>query len=69
MFEPEVIAFYTDHGVDIRDQPLASLIATDDEVRVEQTDPLCVAVTYTCRDDQLRLVVDNSLTVQQVDSD
>jgi len=69
LFEPEVIAFYTNHGVDIRDQPLAALIATDDEVRVEQTDPLCVAVTYTCRDDQLQLVVDDSLTVQQVDGE
>jgi hypothetical protein len=67
LFEPDVVAFYTDHGVDIRDQPLASLTATNDDVRVRQDDPLHVAVTYTSGDDQLELIVDENLTVQQVD--
>jgi hypothetical protein len=67
LFEPAVVAFYADNGVDIRDEPLAEFIATDDDTDIRQEKPLRVAVTYTSGDDRLTVLVDETLTVETVE--
>jgi DNA-binding transcriptional ArsR family regulator len=63
LFEPVVVSFFADHGVDIRDRPLADFVTTADDLTVRGDDPLAVAVSYTAGDAQLELVVDETLAV------
>jgi hypothetical protein len=67
MFEPAVVGFYADHGVDLRDSPLAEVIATGENVNIRGRDPLRIAVTYATGDERLEVVVDESLSVQETE--
>jgi DNA-binding transcriptional ArsR family regulator len=66
LFEPTVVGFYADHGLDIREGPLNRFIVTDD-VEVLADDPPEVAVTYTADGEQLRLVAGPDLTVRDTE--
>jgi len=63
LFEPAVISFYADHGLDVREGPLNRFIVTD-AVEVLADDPPEVAVTYTADGEQLRVVAGPDLAVR-----
>lgn len=65
---PDVVAFYHDHGIDVRESPLWRFVAVDgDSTRIRSEDPLQVSVVYTAGDDQLILTVDDALSVLAVE--
>lgn len=65
---PDVVAFYHDHAIDVRETPLWRFIAVDeDSVRILQEDPLRANVVYTADSDQLTLTVDGNLTVLELE--
>lgn len=67
---PAVVAFYHDHGVDVRVDPADLTIrATRFPVEVVATDPLELVLTVTAGGDELRLAVDESLTVRPLADD
>jgi hypothetical protein len=67
MFEPVVTSFYADHGVDLRDVPLAEVMATGEDVGIRGRDPLRITVTYAAGDERLEVVVDGGLSVQEAE--
>jgi hypothetical protein len=67
MFEPVVASFYADHDIDLRDVPLAEVMATSGDVNIRGRDPLRVTVTYAVDDEQLEMVVDGGLSIQETD--
>lgn len=65
---PSVVAFHHDHGVDVRDVPLADLTATaPDRARVRERCPLRASVNYTVGGETLTLVVDEGLSVRETE--
>jgi DNA-binding transcriptional ArsR family regulator len=66
--EPAVVAFYHRHGIDIRRRPEWST-AFYRGVSVDgDGDPLRIAVTITLDDDTLRATLDETLTVQEIET-
>jgi DNA-binding transcriptional ArsR family regulator len=63
LFEPAVVGFYADHGIDVREGALNRSIVTDD-VEVLAEDPPGVAVTYTADGERLRVVAGPDLSVR-----
>ncbi|WP_435125583.1 ArsR/SmtB family transcription factor [Halobaculum sp. D14] len=65
---PAVVAFYHDHGVDVRDEPLSAFrtISTD-RARIVDRDPLRAAVTFTADDESLTVELDESLAVVEAE--
>lgn len=64
LHRPAVVAFYHDHGVDLREQPLWAFDFEDDSTaRVTARDPLRLAVDYHADGDTLTLTLDADLTV------
>lgn len=61
-----VVAFYDDHGIDIRDRPIWNLGAEWRE-SVLSTDPWCVRVSTRLDGDELDLLVGDGPTVVDVD--
>lgn len=62
--DTNVLAFYHDHGVDLQSTPLWRYdVASRTTARVAGTDPLRVDVTFAADDEELRLTVDDELTV------
>ncbi|WP_049901753.1 ArsR/SmtB family transcription factor [Halococcus agarilyticus] len=65
---PDVVAFYHDHDVDVREASLWRFVAIDgDSTRIRSADPLQVGVVYTAGDDRLTLTVDDALSVLAVE--
>jgi hypothetical protein len=65
---PAVVAFYREHGVDVRERPLWQFQWTvDGEETVVSEDPLVVRVTVSHEDNALDLYVDSGLTVHESD--
>ncbi|RJS98455.1 helix-turn-helix transcriptional regulator [Halococcus sp. IIIV-5B] len=65
---PEVVAFYHDHDIDVRESSLWRFVAvTEDRARVLETDPLRIVVVYPAADEHLRLTLDEDLAVVAVD--
>jgi hypothetical protein len=65
---PAVVAFYREHGVDVRDRPLWQLPWTvDGEDVVVAESPLVVRVTVSHGGETLDLDVDSDLTVHESD--
>jgi hypothetical protein len=66
--DPDVIAFYNDHGRDLRSVPVWRLpILGYDSTDVVAEDPLQVAVSVTLDDERLTVTVDEDLTVVEVE--
>jgi hypothetical protein len=65
LYEPELISFCSDHGVNILETPIWELefAMTDDRVTVVSTDPWRIAFRHTIDGDSLELVVDEDLAV------
>ena len=63
--EPRVVSFCLENGLDVTRTPIWEIefAATDRHTTVRSTDPWAVAVSVGFDDDQLTLVVDESLTV------
>jgi len=61
---PEVVEFYHDRGVDVRERPLweVATFGTDHE-RVRSVDPFRATATFGAGDDELAVTVDETLTV------
>lgn len=67
---PDVVAFYHDHDIDVRETSLWRFAAVDeDSVRVCGEEPLRVSVAYTVDSDQLTLTVDGSLDILTIEHD
>jgi len=65
---PAVGGFYYDHGVDVREDSLWKFVAWNtDSAWVERREPFRAVVTYGADGDTLRLVVDDELTVHEVE--
>lgn len=65
---PDVVAFYHDHGIDVRETPIWRFVAVDEDgVRVLEEDPLRMNVIHTADDDRLTLTVDRSLDVLSIE--
>jgi len=66
--QPDVVAFYHDHDIDVREAALWRFVATDgDSTRICSENPLHVSVVYTAGDDRLTLTVDDALSVLAVE--
>jgi hypothetical protein len=65
LYEPELISFCSDHGVDVLETPIWELefAMTGDCVTVVSTDPWRIAFRHTIDGNSLELVVDADLTV------
>jgi hypothetical protein len=62
LFQPPVMAFFAERGVNVWETPgWSDVFAAEDTVR--STDPLEVELTFTCADDAIDVVVDGSLDV------
>ncbi|MFC5971409.1 ArsR/SmtB family transcription factor [Halomarina salina] len=61
-----VIAFYHDHGVDVRERPLWSFVSLHDSA-VDSADPFRASATFREGDGALTLTVDDELTVRGVE--
>lgn len=66
LFEPAVVGFYADHGIDVREGALNRFDAGDD-IEVLAEDPPAVAVPYTANEEQLRPIAGPDLTVRDTD--
>lgn len=67
---PDVVAFYHDHDIDVRETSLWRFIAVDeDSVRVLEEEPLRASVTYTADGDRLTFTVDEGLDVLAIERD
>jgi len=65
---PAVGGFYFDHGTNIREASLWDFVAWDtDSAWIEGRDPLRAVVTYAADGERLRLVVDDDLSVHELD--
>jgi DNA-binding transcriptional ArsR family regulator len=65
---PAVVAFYHDHGVDVREASLAVFAeAGTNDARVRDRDPFRASVTYGVDGETLTLVVDGALDVCDVE--
>ncbi|WP_049898853.1 winged helix-turn-helix domain-containing protein [Halococcus agarilyticus] len=65
---PAVVSLYGDHGIDVRDRGYLELdFVTGSGGAVVSTDPVRVAVDVAVADDALRLTLDGSLTVVDVE--
>lgn len=61
---PAVVAFYYDHGRNVREHPFWDFTALNtDRARIVEHDPLRARVTYPVDDDALTLTVDEELAV------
>ncbi len=61
---PEVVGFYYDHGIDIREQPLWKFATFDPEYQhVLDDDPFRARATFALDNEELTLTVDENLTV------
>jgi DNA-binding transcriptional ArsR family regulator len=66
--QPPVVAFHYDHGIDVRDRPFWDFSAlTNERAWIRERDPLRAVVTYPADDEELALVVDDSLDVLDVE--
>lgn len=72
---PRVTAFFADRGIDIGivssdlgavDQ-LLGILRDHDVATVASTDPLTIALTFSCAGDELRVVLDDSLAIVSLD--
>jgi len=66
LFEPAVVAFFEDHGVDVHETPLAEFVATREDTVVRREMPPEAEVSFDAGGDRLRLTVDGSLSVLDV---
>lgn len=72
---PQAVSFYAERGIEIEyENPgladitqLTTLIREHDQANLISTDPPTVTVTFRCEDDQLRLTLDETLTVLDVE--
>lgn len=65
---PDVVAFYHDHGIDVRETPIWQFVAVDEEsVRVLEEEPLRMNVIHTADDDRLTLTVGEGLDVLSIE--
>ncbi|MEZ3116162.1 ArsR/SmtB family transcription factor [Halobaculum sp. MBLA0147] len=65
---PAVVGFYYDRGVDVRERSVWAFGATDPgNQSVRGRDPLRVSVTYECEGDTLTLVIDDTVTVTEIE--
>lgn len=65
---PAVAGFHFDHAIDLSEKSLWEFPIMDDEtVTIEETDPFRASVTYTAGDESLTIVVDDEMTVQEID--
>ena len=63
---PAVVGFYAEHGENIRDRPVWSLGENWDE-QVVAEEQVCIEVRTQLNGEELRLVVDDDLTVQEIE--
>ncbi|MEF8799951.1 MAG: ArsR family transcriptional regulator [Halolamina sp.] len=64
---PDVVAFYADHGVDVRHRPLwAPLLWNAVTIDVAQEEPLELSVSVQLEGEELVATLDNSLDVRSV---
>lgn len=61
---PDVVSFYRDHGVDLRERPLWR-VGTEWRERLLAEDPPRIAVTSAIEGDRLELLLDEDLTVEE----
>lgn len=64
---PDVVTFYHDHGIDVRETPIWRFVALDEDVRVLGEEPLRASVTHTADGDRLTLTVDRNLDVLAIE--
>jgi hypothetical protein len=65
---PAVVAFYHDHGVDIRDRSVWEFPVLDGESeRIEGEEPFRASVTFSTGSEELTLTVDDGGDVRSVD--
>ncbi|MHB9288699.1 ArsR/SmtB family transcription factor [Halobacteriales archaeon Cl-PHB] len=65
---PAVVAFYHDHGVDVRTDSIMQFVATDtDRTQFLDADRSRASVTFDAGDDALTLTVDADLEVQEIE--
>lgn len=61
---PAVVAFFHDHGIDVRAEPLTRFVAGGrNHAVVRERDPLRVAVTFEADGETIELLVDDALEV------
>lgn len=65
--EPLVVAFYHDHGVDVREPPLTRFVADKDRTDILERHPIRANVSYVAGGARLTLTVDSSLDVVGVE--
>jgi len=65
--ETVVASFYDDHGIDLSNRPYWTLpwCVDDEYTTVEETDPLRISVRIPLASDELRVVLDEELTVRE----
>lgn len=62
LLHPAVISFYADHDIDIREQSVWTVAAFDPERElISSQDPFRASATFRIGDDELTIVVDDSL--------
>jgi len=67
---PAVVAFYYDHGIDIRDESPWDVAGFNTDLEtIRQRDPFRASVTFEADDDALTLVVDDTLDVLETARD
>lgn len=65
---PAVVSFFWRHDIDVR-EPYAgeTVLPPEDTITERSSDPLTLAVTYRADDDELTVVVDETVTVLEVE--
>jgi DNA-binding transcriptional ArsR family regulator len=64
---PVVAGFFADHGVDARDASVLRFAAIDERARFLDRDPIRAEVRYLAGDEELTVVVDDSLCVRRTE--
>ena len=66
---PEVVSFYHERGIDIRERPIWEVMYGTEYEEVCSTDPFRASTTFTADGDELTVVVDRALHVVETEVD